>query len=70
MGPVGSQMDYLECQDTDWEAGNDKEVLDTILLWDGFMLANLNMDTGKCGYLVCISGWFGAMRGGPLGHIG
>ena len=24
MGPVGSQIDYLECQDTDWEGGNEK----------------------------------------------
>ena len=24
------------------------------------------MDKGKCGYLVCMSGWFGALRG-PLG---
>ena len=65
MGPVGSQMDYLGCQDTDWESGNDKEVLDAILLWDGFMLANLNMDIRKCGYLGCISGWFWALRGAP-----
>ena len=41
------------------------EVLDAILLWDGFMLANLNMDIGKCGYLKCISGWFGVLRGAP-----
>ena len=41
------------------------EVLDAILLWDGFMLANLNMDKGKCGYLGCISGLFGALRRAP-----
>ena len=39
MEPVGSQMDYLGCQDTEWEGGNDKEGLEAILLWDGFMLA-------------------------------
>ena len=48
----------LGCQDTDWEGGNDKEVLDAILLWDKFMLATLSMDIGKCGYLGCILGWF------------
>ena len=58
-------MADLGCQETDWESGNDKEVLDAVLLWDGFMLANLNMDIGKRGYLVCISGWFGALRGAP-----
>ena len=58
-------MADLGCQDTDWEGENDKEVLDAILLWDGFILANLNMDIGKCGYLGCISGWFGALRGAP-----
>ena len=65
MGPVGSQMDYLGRQDTEWVGGNDKEVLDAILLWDGSMLATLSMDTEKCGYLGCISGWFGALRGAP-----
>ena len=62
MGPVGSQMDYLGCQDTEWDGGNDKEGLDAILLWDGFMLATLSMDIGKSGYLACISGWFVALR--------
>ena len=38
-GPLGSQMVDLQCQDTDWVGGNDKEVLDAILLWDGFILA-------------------------------
>ena len=41
------------------------EVLGAILLWDGFMLANLNKDKGKYAYLGCISGWFGALRGAP-----
>ena len=58
MGPVGSQMDYLGCQDTDWEGGNDKEVLYVILLREGPMLATLSMRKGKCGYLGCILGWF------------
>ena len=65
MGPVGSQVDYLGCQDTDWEGGNDKKVLDAILLWDKFMLATLSMDIGKCGYLGCSFGWFGSLNRGP-----
>ena len=63
--PLGSQMVDLGCQDTDWEGGNDKEVLDAILLWDGSILATLSMDIGKCVYLGCISGWFGALRVAP-----
>ena len=55
----------LGCQDTDWEGGNEKEILDAILLRDRFILATLSMDKRKCGYLGCISGWFGALRGGP-----
>ena len=55
MEPLGSQMVDLGCLDTDWEGGNDKEVLDAILLWDGSMLATLSMDIGKCSYLGCIS---------------
>ena len=55
----------LGCQDMDWVGGNDKEVLDGILLLDGFMLATLGMDEGKCGYLGCISGWLGALRVAP-----
>ena len=58
-------MADLGCQDTEWEGGEDKEVLDAILLWNGFTLANLNMDIGKCGYFKCISGWFGVLRGAP-----
>ena len=32
VGPSGSQTVYLGCQDTDWVGGNDKDVLDAILL--------------------------------------
>ena len=53
----------LGCQDTDWVGGNVKEVLDAILLRDGSILATLSMDKGECGYLGCISGSFGALRG-------
>ena len=52
-------------QDTDWVSGNDKEVLDAILLREGIILATLGMDKGKCGYVGCISGWFGALRVAP-----
>ena len=55
----------LGCQDLHWVGGNDKKVLDAIFLQDGFILATLSMDKGKCGYLSCISGWFGALRGAP-----
>ena len=55
-------MADLGCQDTDWEGENDR-ALDKILLQDGLMLATLSMDKGKCGYLGCISGWFGDPRG-------
>ena len=41
------------------------EILDAILLLDVLMLATLGMDKGKCGYVGCISGWFGALRGAP-----
>ena len=37
----------LGCQDTDWVGGNEKEILDAILLRDGFILATLSMDKGK-----------------------
>ena len=37
-------------QDTNWLGGNDKEVLDAILLRDGLILATLSMNKGKCGY--------------------
>ncbi len=55
----------LECQDTDWTGGNDKEVLDTILLRDSLKLTTLSLDKGKYAYLGYISGWFGALRGAP-----
>ena len=61
--PLGSQMVELGCQDTDWVGGYDKEVLDGILLCGCLILATLGMDKGKCGYVVCISCWFGALRG-------
>ena len=35
--PLGSQMVDLRCQDTEWVGGNDKEVLDAILLRDGLI---------------------------------
>ena len=56
LGPLGSQMVDFGCQDTDWVGGNDKEVLDAILLLDGLILAILSMDKGKYGYLGYISG--------------
>ena len=37
--PLGSQMVDLGCQDKDWVEGNEKEVLDVILLQNGFILA-------------------------------
>ena len=46
-GSLGSQIVELGCQDTDWVGGNDKEVLDGILLRDGLILATLGMDKGK-----------------------
>ena len=41
------------------------DILDAILLRDGLILATLSMDRGKCGYLGCISCWFGALSGAP-----
>ena len=58
-------MADIGCQDTDWVGGNVKEVLDTILLRDGLILATLNVDKGKCDYLSWISGWLGALKGTP-----
>ena len=55
-------MADLGCQDTDWEGDNDRG-LNKILLQDGLILATLSMNKGKCGYLGCISGWFGDPRG-------
>ena len=44
-------MVELGCQDSDCVGGNDKEVLDAILLQDGLILSTLVMYKGKCGYL-------------------
>ena len=55
----------LGCQGKHWVGGNNKEVFYAILPQNGLILATLSMDKGKCGYLSCISGWFGAMRGAP-----
>ena len=51
------------CQDVNRVSGRDKDVLDAILLWGGLILATLSMDIGKCGYLGCVSGGFGALSG-------
>ena len=53
----------LQCWDTNWVDGNDKNILSAIFLQDGLILATLSMDKGKCGYLGSISGWFGDPRG-------
>ena len=37
----------FRCQDKEWTGRNDKEVLNTILLRDGLILAILSMDKGK-----------------------
>ena len=55
-------MVVLGCQDTNWIGGNDNEVLDGILIWDGLILATLSMDKGNCCDLGCISGCFWALR--------
>ena len=55
-------MADLGYQDTDWVGGQDGDILDVILLQDGFILATLSMDKGKYGF---ISGWFGTIRGAP-----
>ena len=34
----------LVCQNTDWVGGNDEEVLDGILLWDGLILLEVRFD--------------------------
>ena len=54
--PIGSQMVDLQCQDTDWVGCCYKDILDTILLLDEFIVAILSVDEGKCGYIGCISG--------------
>ena len=55
----------LGCQDPDWVDGHERDALDAILLRNGLILTTLGMDKGKCGYLGCISGWFGALRVAP-----
>ena len=59
----------LWCQDADWVGGRDRDILDDILPQDGFILATLSMDEGKCGYLGCIFGWFWAL-GSQLVELG
>ena len=56
-------MVELGGQHTDWVGGNDKEVLDATLLWDGLILATLSKEKGKSGYFGCISGFSGSLRG-------
>ena len=54
----------LGCQDTDWVGGYDKDILDAILLRDGFIQATLSVDKGKCGSWVNF--WLvGGPEGGP-----
>ena len=43
-GSIGSQMVDLGCQDTDYLGGHDKDILEAILLWDGFILSTFSMD--------------------------
>ena len=42
--PLASQMVESGCQDTNWVGGNDKEVLDGILLRDGLILLEVRFD--------------------------
>ena len=49
-------MAVLGCSERDWVGGNDKEVLDTILLMNSLRPSTLSMDKGKCGYFGCIPG--------------
>ena len=48
----------LGCQDTDWVGGHDKDILDAILLRDGFILATLRVDNRIVvilgAFLVCL----------------
>ena len=52
----------LGCQDTDLVNKLDKDILDA---GDGFILVTLSVDKGKYGYLGCLFGRFGALRGAP-----
>ena len=56
-------MIELGCLGTDLVGGNDKKVLDAILLWEDLVLATLSMNKGKCGCFGFIYGWFEAPRG-------
>ena len=65
-GAPFSQMVDLGCQDTDWVGGNDKELLDAILLKDGLIVATLSLDKGK--WLFCVHFWLvWGHEGGPPG---
>ena len=55
----------LGCQDTVWVGGNERDVLDVILLRNGHILATLGMEKGKCGYVGCTSSWCWALRVAP-----
>ena len=35
------------CQDTDWVGGHEKDILDAILLRDGFIKATFSVDKGN-----------------------
>ena len=63
-GAPRSQMVDIGCQDTDW-VGRNHRCFRCNSLWDGLILATFSLDKGKYGYLGCISGWFGALRGAP-----
>ena len=41
------------------------EMTDAILLLDSLILATLSLDKGKSGYLGCILGQFGFLKGAP-----
>ena len=56
----------LGYQDTHWVGRNGKEILNVNSLWDGFILATLSMDKGKCSYLGFILDGLGP-QGWPLG---
>ena len=46
-GSPGSQIVDLGCRDTEWVGGNDKNVLDAIVLEDGTIPATLSMNKGN-----------------------
>ena len=51
-------------------SGNDKYISDAILLQYCLLKATLSMDKRNCGYLRCISGWFGALSGWQMVDLG